>query len=177
MTSTGFCDRFGWQNFLTEDLAVSHIFYKHLDPAVCIYECPVKVFKECQNLPKQLYLEDIPILDKEELVEPIIEVKAADLWKEMRSNGNNVYIVDVREPREYHRGHIPEAEMIPLPKILAGQHELDLGSDKKYVFVCRSGRRSRRVARLLMNGHQNIRVLSGGMLAWEAEGLLEGIDY
>lgn len=177
MTSTGFCDRFGWQNFLTEDLAVSHIFYKHLDPAVCIYECPVKVFKECQNLPKQLYLEDIPILDKEELVEPIIEVKAAELWEEMRSKGNNLNIIDVREPREYHRGHIPQAEMVPLPRILSGQHKLDLEGENKFVFVCRSGRRSRRVARLLMNGHKNIRVLSGGMLAWEAEGLLEAVDY
>lgn len=176
MTSTGFCDRLGWQNFLTEDLAVSHIFYKYLDPAVCIYECPVKVFKECQNLPKQLYLEDIPVLEKELLVESILEVKAAALWEEIRTKENDLIIVDVREPREYHQGHIPKAETVPLPKILAGHYEFDLESDKQIVFVCRSGRRSRRAARLLMNGHKNIRILSGGMLAWEKEGLLEAID-
>lgn len=176
MTSTGFCDRFGWQNFLTEDLAVSHMFYKYLDPAVCIYECPVKVFKECQNLPKQLYSEDIPVLEKELFVESILEVKAADLWEELRAEGNDLIIVDVREPREYHQGHIPKAETVPLPRILAGQHKFDLESDHQFVFVCRSGRRSRRAARSLMNGHKNIRILSGGMLAWEAEGLLEAID-
>jgi SulP family sulfate permease len=51
MESTGFRDQLGADHFLQEDHAVEHLFYKILDPAICIYECDVRAFKECQNLP------------------------------------------------------------------------------------------------------------------------------
>ena len=53
MKSTGFYDELGDDHFLTEENAISYLFHRALDPAVCIYECPVRVFKECQNLPKR----------------------------------------------------------------------------------------------------------------------------
>jgi SulP family sulfate permease len=177
MTSTGFCDMLGWQNFLTEDRAVSHLFYRFLDPAVCIYECPHRVFKECQNLPKQLYLDDIDLLEDEPAPEIIKEIAAAELWEEIRAGNGDLKVVDVREPREYSRGHIPNAELIPLPQRLTGQAGLEFEDDRQVVLVCRSGRRSRRAANRLMNGQKNIRILRGGMQAWEAEGLLEALDY
>jgi SulP family sulfate permease len=61
MKSTGFYDQLGADRFLSEDEAIDHLFYKILDPAVCIYECPVRVFAECQNLPKRTYPLDIPL--------------------------------------------------------------------------------------------------------------------
>jgi rhodanese-related sulfurtransferase len=43
--------------------------------------------------------------------------------------------------------------------------------------VCRGGRRSERAACLLRRqGYDNVVALRGGMLAWEAENLLEAID-
>ena len=84
-------------------------------------------------------------------------------------------MIDVREPREYQHGHIPQAQLIPLPALLASPP--DLPHDRRVVLVCRGGRRSTRAAALLGgNGSAQIAVLDGGMLAWEAAGLLEAVD-
>ncbi len=176
MTSTGFCDTLGMENFLSEDQAVSHLFYNVLDPAVCIYECPYRVFKECQNLPKPAYLEELPILKDDPLREPIPEVGAPELWEELRKADDSLVVIDVREPREYRRGHIPQAELVPLPRILAGDYEPGKNGDKQVVFVCRTGRRSKRAAHKLGTEYNNIRILHGGMAAWEAQGLLAAVD-
>jgi SulP family sulfate permease len=176
MKSTGFHDSLGPDNLLDDDTAVSNLFYHKLDPAVCIYECPVRVFKECGNLPKQLYPEDIPVLEHEAVLQSVNEVSANTLWEEMHDKTVQLKVIDVREPREYRRGHIPGAELVPLPKILSGEHTIEIGGNYEIVFVCRSGRRSRRAVRCVMAGQKNIRILGGGMLAWEAAGLIEAID-
>jgi SulP family sulfate permease len=175
MTSTGFCDMLGRQNMLPEDNAINHLFHHQLDPAVCIYECPVRVFKECQNLPKPLYTEDnIGFIEDEYKSTEIREVEPEVVWQDVRSGEMAAVIIDVREPREYHRGHIPNAELVPLPQILFGNYELKPDTTK-VIFVCRSGRRSRRAAQKLMNGQSQIEIVKGGMIAWEAAGLLEAI--
>ncbi|NTW97828.1 MAG: SulP family inorganic anion transporter, partial [Oscillochloris sp.] len=53
MRSTGFVRLLGKQGFLDEDDAVGQIFHHVLDPAVCIYECELRAFRECQDLPKR----------------------------------------------------------------------------------------------------------------------------
>ncbi len=175
MSSTGFDDSLGHENFLPEDAAVSDLFYHTLDPAVCIYECPVRVFKECQNLPKQLYLDDIGVLDEESLIQPVAEISPEELWSELRSKNGKLTVIDVREPREYNRGHIPDARLVPLPQIISGNYQFELGGEHEIVLVCRSGRRSRRAAHCFSNDGK-VRMLSGGMLAWDAAGLLEAVD-
>jgi SulP family sulfate permease len=175
MSSTGFDDSLGQDNFLTEDAAVSDIFYHTLDPAVCIYECPVRVFKECQNLPKQLYLDDIGVLDEESLNQSVEKVSPEELWSELKGNNKNLTVIDVREPREYNQGHIPEAQLVPLPQIISGNYQFDLGGEHEIVLVCRTGRRSRRAAHCF-SGNEKVRLLRGGMLAWEAAGLLEAVN-
>jgi len=161
---------------LDDDSAISELFYHTLDPAVCIYECPHRVFRECANLPKQLYPEDLQILKEDDLEASVNEVDANDLWREMHDRSLKFTVVDVREPREYSRGHIPNATCVPLPMILNGDYKFELGGDHGIVFVCRSGRRSRRAVHRLQNGNKNIRILKGGMLSWEAAGLLEAVD-
>ena len=175
MSSTGFDESLGQDNFLLEDAAVSDIFYHTLDPAVCIYECPVRVFKECQNLPKQLYLDDIGILDEESFDQPVADISPENLWSELREKNDKLIVIDVREPREYNRGHIPDAQLVPLPQIISGDYQFELGGEHQVVLVCRSGRRSRRAARCL-SGNGKVCTLRGGMLAWEAAGLLEAVD-
>ncbi len=83
--------------------------------------------------------------------------------------------MDVREPREFQRGHIPRAQLRPFSKLLTAADELS--PDQALVLVCRGGRRSARAAHLFhTRGYRQIAVLRGGMLAWEAAGLLEAID-
>ncbi len=61
MDSTGFVQTLGTDHFLHEDTAISHIFYRILDPAICIYECELRVFYECQNLPKRSLAQPIDL--------------------------------------------------------------------------------------------------------------------
>jgi rhodanese-related sulfurtransferase len=45
------------------------------------------------------------------------------------------------------------------------------------VLVCQSGRRSERAtASLCEQGYDNVRVLTGGMIAWERANLLEAVN-
>jgi sulfate permease, SulP family len=188
MVATGCHHYIGEKNILSDDEAISHIFRHVLDPAVCIYECPVRAFKECQNLPKRVDLFGIP---GSSMVPPgsVIMLSPQKVWRLLHSdrpisrNGGVMgldgqkrpLIVDVREPREFHQGHIPEAELIPLPELLSD--DVTLPNDRQIIFVCRSGRRSMRAAYAIQRmGGMNVAILEGGMLAWEAAGLLEAVE-
>ena len=173
--SAHFDEFIGEDHYLDEDEMIGHLFYHVLDPAVCIYECPFRVFKECQNLPKQVdvvgipHFQDIP-------TDSVITMPSQKLWELIHHpNGHTPYVIDVREPREFRRAHIVEAQSIPLSRILA--EDVKLPNDRQIVLVCRTGRRSRRAASALQGiGCMNVAILEGGMLAWEALYLLEAID-
>lgn len=178
---THFDEFLGMDHFLSEDEAVSFIFYHVLDPAVCIYECPVRVFKECVNLPKRMDLV-LELEDEAELAEDVPEVLPQDLWRRLhpaKGNGKNgrppPLIVDVREPREYRQHHIPEAELHPLTEILTGK--ADLPKDREIVLVCRTSRRSRRAAATLRKqGYTKLGYLKDGITGWESANLLEAVE-
>lgn len=176
MKSTGFYDKLGPDHFPDENAAIGYLFHHVLDPAICIYECSQRAFQECQNLPKRT-----EVLDIIPLHAAMPTNKAADISpEELRQRLVNQttpppLIIDVREPREFKQGHIPQAQLKPFPQLLTNSD--DLPHDREIVLVCRGGRRSSRAAQILQNqnGHQ-IRILRGGMLAWEAAGLLEAVE-
>lgn len=173
MESTGFVDQLGASHFLAEEEAIGHLFYRTLDPATCIYECNVRAFKECQNLPKRL-IEAPPHTDVP--AEAIEELTPQELRQRLQNGGTPPLVIDVREPREFNQGHIPQAQLMPLPKFFADTPELP--TDREIVLVCRTGRRSTRAAQTLRNkGYKDVRVLQGGVLAWEAAGLLEAVEW
>ena len=173
MESTGFVQALGKDHFLHEDMAISHLFYHVLDPATCIYECELRVFYECQNLPKRLLAQPADL--RTGLPEaPTETVAPRDLWNSLRSE-HPPLVCDVREPREFQRAHIPGARSLPLSDILSGT--VDLPHDQAIVLACRTGRRSARAAQLLFGqGFEDVRVLRRGLVAWEAAGLLEAVD-
>ncbi|MBN1220399.1 MAG: sulfate permease [Anaerolineae bacterium] len=170
MKTNGFYDRLGSDHFLDEDAAIRYLFTKVIDSSICIYECMVRAFKECQNLPKQTYLTDEP-LESYLPRQPVPGISPQELAQELR-NGRMPLVIDVREPREFKRGHIPQAKLIPLPHLLANIPELP--ADREVVLVCQGGWRSQRAMSILFSrGYQNVKVLEGGMLAWETAGLAE----
>ncbi|GAB4427671.1 MAG: SulP family inorganic anion transporter [Anaerolineae bacterium] len=177
MHSTGFYDKLGADHFLEEEKTIGHLFYHVLDPAICIYECEVKVFAECQNLPKRKFktspIEPASMLA---LVEAP-QISPRQLWERIHTGQTLPVIVDVREAREFERGHIPTAINRPLSGLLINASPLaDLQDAVELVFVCQSGRRSQRAANVIepVEGRQ-VQVLRGGMLAWEASNRLEAI--
>jgi SulP family sulfate permease len=171
MKSTGFYEFLGADHFLEEDKAIEHLFYKVLDPAVCIYESNVRIFRECQNLVRPDYAVEIPVTEVAQA--RVDEVPPRRLWQRLHEEEPPM-VLDVREPREYRQGHIPAAQLFPLPALLENHQQLP--DNHQIVLVCRSGRRSTRAARyLLSRGYENVRVLRGGMLNWEAQGLFEAL--
>ncbi len=174
MRSTGFIQRLGEDHFLGRGgEAIQHLFYRVLDPAICVYECPVRAFKECQSLAKRLDLvgENIHTEIPRELIRYI---SPAELWHELHGV-QPPQVIDVREPREFQQGHIPNARLLSLPEILRQPEQLPAG--EPLVVVCQGGRRSlRAAARLHQAGFRAVQVLAGGMNAWEAANLLEAIE-
>lgn len=77
-------------------------------------------------------------------------------------------MVDVREPDEFERSHIPGAVLMPLSGI--GNSLAGLPKDRPIVAICLRGRRSAKAARLLRKaGFAEMYSLTGGMLAWPYE--------
>ncbi|MER2600327.1 MAG: SulP family inorganic anion transporter [Caldilineales bacterium] len=176
MQATGFVQRLGADHFLEEDTAIGHLFYRVLDPAVCIYECDVKVFRECQNLPKQTLPPELTLaaLLPGNQRASTAQISPQQLWQQMHSSTPPL-VIDVREPREFQRAHIPSARSYPLLQILSGA--TPAAPDDHLVLVCRSGRRSARAAQALAaRGFAHLTVLEGGLAAWEAADLLEAVD-
>lgn len=174
MDITGFTQYIGADHFLDEDHAIEYLFHRVLDPAVCIYECEVRAFRECQNLPKRpLPPEAIPLLPATGAQPQVPTIEPRELWRQIRGP-SPPRVIDVREPREYRQGHIPQAELLPLYELLTNPESVS--RDRPIVLVCRSGRRSERAAAALMNrGFDQVAILRGGMLAWEASDLLMAI--
>jgi len=174
MRSSGFIAMLGDDHIIERSQnAVGHMFYKVIDPAICIYECPVRVFKECKALAKRLDLiGEYPLTSLPR--NAINDVAPKMLWDEMHAP-NPPLVVDVREPREYKRFHIPGASLIPLPDLIKDPKQLD--PNKDIVLVCRSGRRSFRAASMLIEtGFESVRILQGGMISWDNANLIEAIE-
>jgi len=81
--------------------------------------------------------------------------------------GDDLYILDVREPHEYQICNIG-GHLIPLGEIPKRVNELD--SSKEIVAHCRSGKRSAEAAEFLRKaGFRKLWNLKGGILAWSDE--------
>jgi rhodanese-related sulfurtransferase len=64
-----------------------------------------------------------------ELLQRVPGVTAAELRRELEAAGGaQLVLLDVREPAEYERGHLPGARHIPLGRLADRAGELDPGS-------------------------------------------------
>ncbi len=77
-------------------------------------------------------------------------------------------LLDVREDSEFERGHAPGALHIPLAEV--PDHLEDLPRDRQIVAVCRSGGRSSRAGKFLIEQGFDVVNLEGGMTAWAQQG-------
>lgn len=77
-------------------------------------------------------------------------------------------LVDVRQPGEYAKGHIPGALLIPLADL--GERYTELDSDKAKIVYCRSGMRSKTACQLLNRlGVDGVLNMEGGILSYNGE--------
>jgi adenylyltransferase/sulfurtransferase len=91
------------------------------------------------------------------------EMQVEDLKKRL-DRGDDLYILDVREPHEYQICNIG-GNLIPLGDLPNRVHELD--SSREIVAHCRSGVRSAKAVNFLRQaGFKKVHNLAGGILAW-----------
>lgn len=87
-----------------------------------------------------------------------------------RLDDGSAVLVDLREPDEYAREHIPGARLVPLSAFDA--HDFDHDRDKAIVFHCKSGNRTTLNAeRILGRSFRESYALAGGIDGWKAAGL------
>ena len=92
------------------------------------------------------------------------EISAVEL-KERLDRGDNLKIVDVREPNEYQINRIPGSTLIPLGDIPQRYRELD--QNDEIVVQCKMGGRSAKAADFLRSvGFTKVLNLKGGILDW-----------
>ena len=97
----------------------------------------------------------------------IPEVTPRDL-KARLDKGDDLFILDVREPHEVQICSLKNGHLIPLGDLPRRMHELD--KSREIVAYCRSGRRSADAVDYLQRaGFSKIWNLKGGILAWSDE--------
>jgi sulfur-carrier protein adenylyltransferase/sulfurtransferase len=96
-------------------------------------------------------------------------ITATDL-KGMLDRGDNIFLVDVREPNEYEIVSIPGATLIPKDQFLTGAALEKLPQDKRIVLHCKSGVRSAEALAVVKNaGFADAVHVGGGVLAWVSQ--------
>lgn len=87
-----------------------------------------------------------------------------------RHEENEYLLVDVRQPDEYARGHIPGAILMPLGELPERLRELPV--DRDVVVYCRSGKRSKGAA-IFIGSRPYVAGavfnMTGGILAWDGQ--------
>ena len=99
----------------------------------------------------------------------ITEVSPAQV-QEMLRRGDDVALVDVREPNEWNLGHLPGATHIPRG-VLESTIEPRVPRERKVVLYCASGNRSALAAEMLtLMGYRDVASMSGGIRGWAQSG-------
>jgi adenylyltransferase/sulfurtransferase len=79
--------------------------------------------------------------------------------------GDNLFVLDVREPHEYDIARLEGTTLIPLGQLPSRVNELNTADD--IVVHCKSGMRSAKAVGFLQKaGFQKVKNLKGGILAW-----------
>jgi len=96
-------------------------------------------------------------------------ITARDL-KSMMDAGENIFVVDVREPNEYEIVSIPGATLIPKGEFVSGAALERLPQDKRIVLHCKSGARSAEALAIVKDaGFSDAVHVAGGVLAWVSQ--------
>lgn len=100
------------------------------------------------------------------LFSEIKSIKTADAKAYIESSPTDAYqLIDVRQPEEFMRQHLPGALTVPLNDLLADQVVLD--REKPTLVYCTRGERSMAASQwLITNGFKDVRHIEGGINDW-----------
>lgn len=102
---------------------------------------------------------------------PYQNISVEGVRQYMAGHQENEYVlIDVRQPDEYTRGHVPGAVLIPLGEISARINELPV--DKDVIVYCRSGHRSQAASVFITSQTRvagTVYNMEGGIMAWNGQ--------
>jgi sulfur-carrier protein adenylyltransferase/sulfurtransferase len=131
-------------------------------------DCPV-----CGDSPtiKELidYEEFCGMTQQPQAAQPTMEEITATELKQRLDKGDDIQIIDVREPHEYEIGRIPNSQLIPLGQVVNRMNEID--GNRETVMHCKMGGRSAKAIEALQRAGFTGRLtnLKGGITAWSNE--------
>lgn len=76
-------------------------------------------------------------------------------------------VIDVREPDEWHAGHVEGTRHVPL----ADLDPSELDPQRPVITICRSGGRSGKAADELAEAGFTVRSMTGGLNDWQQQGM------
>ncbi|MEV0900699.1 rhodanese-like domain-containing protein [Actinoplanes sp. NPDC049802] len=89
--------------------------------------------------------------------------------RSLTAKGGGPRLIDVRTPAEFEAAHIPGSYNVPLDLLREHRDELSRHLSEQVVLVCRSGQRATTAEQALSTaGLPTLRVLAGGITAWQA---------
>jgi adenylyltransferase/sulfurtransferase len=108
----------------------------------------------------------IPQANAQAQTDAVPEITVQEL-KERLDNGEDVFMLDVREPHEYEVANIG-ARLIPLGEL--PERLVELNRNDNVAVHCKTGGRSARAVKLMQEaGFQNVYNVKGGITAWSEE--------
>ena len=97
-----------------------------------------------------------------------MEISAREV-KQLLDQGENIRLLDVREPFEFQQASIAGSELIPMRSVPQALEKLQTGEGRLVVF-CHHGMRSLQVVQWLrQQGVGNSQSMSGGIDQWSTE--------
>ena len=95
-----------------------------------------------------------------------------DLEAAREEIANGAKLIDVREQNEWDESHIAEAVLVPQGELVERLDEVAPDTSERLLLHCRTDNRSAKMAAELEPlGYDNVGVVEGGIVAWEAAGL------
>ena len=100
--------------------------------------------------------------------EPVPTLTVMELQEKLQ-NGKQPFLLDVRQPEEFHLSHISGAKLIPLGEL--GQRIEEMPLDREIVCICATGNRSMSAVLILKKAGYTARSVKNGMTAWQMANL------
>jgi len=99
-------------------------------------------------------------------MDSVINLNASEFNNNI-STDESAIVIDVRTPREYSDGHIPNSILIDIYNPTFQEKVCALDKNKNYYIYCRSGNRSFHAGKFMHSqGFKNVHHLENGILSW-----------
>ena len=99
---------------------------------------------------------------------PTLEISPEELYRRQQA-GDDLQLIDVREPEEYDYCHLPGSLLLPLDEV--PRRAAEIRTEGPVVLICHHGVRSAQALGYLRQhlGRLNVLNLRGGVAAWAAQ--------